>query len=571
MEKQSKLDCINHVYNNLVKYTNNKIINFVCDSIENDIIINFLFLQIKGVNIPFIKLLFHTFKNSPYMRDLINNSMIELLIASFDDSNIFFEMFTWFQEFGYNSNTINPNIITVLYIHANKFPKINKYIHIIINQINISNIVHYRSIFFIYDDIDIIKKYISKNKDILTKMLIKCYYYNSINILKQIQYKNKLNFFDIEWYLLSPECFNNHMINSERNPYENNIFAEKWTEYICCALRWDYLPLMINKLTVPMWKKISNYFYMGYLTNRFVTILFHQMKINNILFENLKSKNLKFNPADSLDYLQENNLYNIFKNNEGYIIKNKQLTDMKIAQETTVVSVASMLVIFEEKNIEGLIEIIFDTSLNMSQKYDLEIIYIDNLLKNNQLGWNDKQIKTYENFKIIMAKIIDQANLSQDLVTKYNSFLPIVNNNMPYSYQLRYINHFINLYNKLTLKKYKDEYNMIYNTCIKLKQSYIKEIRKETNTDLDNQIFFIPPKNATIFDKFKNLIENSECFDYSYEQSNKFWIDELHDNKLIQNIVRNMLTKYHVPIQEIIPILYNYYSYYAIEEHFFLE
>ena len=418
MEKQSKLDCINHVYNNLVKYTNNKIINFVCDSIENDIIINFLFLQIKGVNIPFIKLLFHTFKNSPYMRDLINNSMIELLIASFDDSNIFFEMFTWFQEFGYNSNTINPNIITVLYIHANKFPKINKYIHIIINQINISNIVHYRSIFFIYDDIDIIKKYISKNKDILTKMLIKCYYYNSINILKQIQYKNKLNFFDIEWYLLSPECFNNHMINSERNPYENNIFAEKWTEYICCALRWDYLPLMINKLTVPMWKKISNYFYMGYLTNRFVTILFHQMKINNILFENLKSKNLKFNPADSLDYLQENNLYNIFKNNEGYIIKNKQLTDMKIAQETTVVSVASMLVIFEEKNIEGLIEIIFDTSLNMSQKYDLEIIYIDNLLKNNQLGWNDKQIKTYENFKIIMAKIIDQANLSQDLVTK---------------------------------------------------------------------------------------------------------------------------------------------------------
>ena len=119
MEKQSKLDCINHVYNNLVKYTNNKIINFVCDSIENDIIINFLFLQIKGVNIPFIKLLFHTFKNSPYMRDLINNSMIELLIASFDDSNIFFEMFTWFQEFGYNSNTINPNIITVLYIRIN--------------------------------------------------------------------------------------------------------------------------------------------------------------------------------------------------------------------------------------------------------------------------------------------------------------------------------------------------------------------------------------------------------------------------------------------------------------------
>ena len=571
MEKQTKLDCINDVYNNLVKYTNDNIIDIVCDSIETDVIVNFLFLQIKGSNIPFIKLLFHTFKNSPYMRDIINNSMIELLIASFDNTETFVEMFHWFEEFGYTLQTINPNIITEIFIQGNKYPTINKYVYLIIDKIDISNIIHNNTIFFIYDDINIIKKYFSKNKDIINKMLIKCYYYDAINTLKQIQYKNKINFFDIEWYLLSPECFNNHMIKSERNPYENNIFAEKWTEYICYALRWDYLPLMINNMTVPMWKKLSNYFYMGYLTKRFVTILFHQMKINNIPYEKLKSKLLKFNPADSLDYLQENNLYNIFKNNAGYIIKNKQLDEMEIALETTVLSVTAMLVIFEEKNIEALIEIIFNTSLNMSQKYDLEIKYIDNFLKNNQLGWNDKQIKTYENFKIIMAKIIDQANLCYDLVTKYNSFIPIVNNSMPYSYQLRYINHFINLYNKLTLKKFKDVCDKMYNSCIKLKQLYIKDIRTETNTDLDNKIFFVPPKNATIFDRFRNLIENSACYDYSNEQSNKFWIDELYDNKLIQNIVRNMLTKYHVPIQEIIPVLYNCYSYYATEEHLFLE
>jgi len=571
MEKQCKLDCINHVYNHLVKYTNNIIIDLVCDSIESDVIINFLFLQIKNLNIPFLKLLFHVFKESEYMRDLINNSMIELLIASFDNTETFIEMFNWFDEFGYTSDSINHSIITEIYIQGNKYPTINKYVYLIIDKINISNIVYNKTIFFMYDDINIIIKYFSKNKDIINTMIIKCYYYNAINTLKQIQYKNKINFFDVEWYLLSPECFNNHMINSERNPYENNIFAEKWTEYICCALRWDYLPLMINKLTLPMWKKISNYFYMGYLTNRFITVLFHQMKINNIPYEKLKSKNLKFNPVDSLDYLQENNLYNIFKNNQGYIIKNKQLIELEIAQDTTVLSVAAMLVIFEEKKIEALIEIIFESSLNMSQKYDSEIKYTDNLLKNNQLGWNDKQIKTYENFKIIMAKIIDQANLSHDLVTKYNSFIPIVNNNMPYSYQLRYINNILNLYNKLTLKKYKDVCNMIYSNCIKLKQLYIKDIRKETNTDLDNKLFFVLPKNATIFDKFRNLIENSECYDYSCEQSNKFWIDELHDNKLIQNIVKNMLAKYHVPIQEIIPILYNCYSYYATEEHLFLE
>ena len=149
MEKQTKLDCINDVYNNLVKYTNDNIIDIVCDSIETDVIVNFLFLQIKNSNITFIKLLFHTFKNSPYMRDIINNSMIELLIASFDNSETFVEMFNWFEEFGYTLQTINPNIITEIFIQGNKYPTINKYVYLIIDKIDISNIIHNNTIFFI--------------------------------------------------------------------------------------------------------------------------------------------------------------------------------------------------------------------------------------------------------------------------------------------------------------------------------------------------------------------------------------------------------------------------------------
>ena len=56
-----------------------------------------------------------------------------------------------------------------------------------------------------------------------------------------------------------------------------------------------------------------------------------------------------------------------------------------------------------------------------------------------------------------------------------------------------------------------------------------------------------------------------------HEDTNQFWIDELSDNKLNQRIVINMLKKYYVAVQEIIPVLYNYYSHYATEEHFFLE
>jgi hypothetical protein len=368
---------------------------------------------------------------------------------------------------------------------------------------------------------------------------------------------------------MTPECFNKHMDNINRNPYENETFCNAWIEYICTALHWDYLPSIIIKMTNPMWRKLSNYFYMGYLTPVFIRVLFHQMKLNHIPYEKLKSNTLKFMESDYTEYLKETNTYDLFKNTKGLVIRNTSLSE--IALETTVISVVSMLVIFTEKRIDALTDIIFDSSLNMSKKYTNEIKYIDELLTNNQLGWDTKLIKTYENFKLIMKRIMDDADLSQDLVNKYNSFLPLAHNNMPYTYQLRYLNHFINIYKKITIKKFKDEFKMIYDSCIKLKHEYLKELRKDTNTKLDHNIIFVLPECSTIFDEFVNLIENCDNYDYSKEYNNKFWIDELSDNKLIRNIVRNMLSKYHVPIQVIIPILYNYYSYYATEEHFFLE
>lgn len=566
---QTKDECIHDIYQDLLKYSNENIANLVSYNIELDIIRNFLFLQIKGKNTDLLQLLWYVFKKYDYMRYLINDSMIDLLIASFDDSITFFEIFKWYEEFGCNTNKVSSNITTALYIQANKYPDLKKCIIQIINQINNKDSVQNRTIFFIHDETDVIKPYLPKEKELLNRMILRCYQYDSINTLKQIQYKYKIKFFDIEWYLMTPLVFNKHMESCNRNPYENETFCNSWIEYICTALHWDYLPSIINKMTYPMWRKLSNYFYMGYLTPTFIRVLFHQMKLNHIPYEKLKSNTLKFMESDYVEYLKEINTYDLFANTKGLVIRNTSLSET--ALETTVVSVVSMLVIFNEKRIDALTDIIFDSSLNMSRKYINEIKYIDELLTNDQLGWDVKLIKTYENFKLIMKRIMDEADLSQDLVNKYNSFLPLAHNNMPCTYQLRYLNHFINLYNKITIKKFKTEFKMIYDSCIQLKYEYIKEIRKDINSKLDHKTLFVLPESASIFDQFKNLIENCDSCDYTKEYTNKFWIDELSDNKLIRNIVRNMLVKYHVPIQEITPILYNYYTYYATEEHFFLE
>jgi hypothetical protein len=93
MIDQTKDECINNIYQDLLRYSNEKLANLFSYNIELDIIINFLFLQIKGKNTDLLQLLWYIFRKYDYMRYLINDSMIDLLIASFDDSITFFEIF----------------------------------------------------------------------------------------------------------------------------------------------------------------------------------------------------------------------------------------------------------------------------------------------------------------------------------------------------------------------------------------------------------------------------------------------------------------------------------------------
>jgi hypothetical protein len=321
-----------------------------------------------------------------------------------------------------------------------------------------------------------------------------------------------------------------------------------------------------------MWKVLISAFYKGYITLPFIQTLFHQMKLNNIPYEKLQSRSLLFHDSDFSTYLKEINIYHLFSNKDNkpkFIPKQPSMSIC--ALETTVMSVASMLIIFSAKDIIGLSEIVYDASLHLSTKYFNDIKYIDNLLNTNQLGWDENNIKSYTNFKLIMQRIIDEANILQDLYTEYNSFIPLYHNHLPYPYQLRYINKLLNKYKNLKMKLFISKYEKQYNVLTTLRHDYIKRIRKDTNTDLDPSIVFTPPENSTIYDQFKNLIENSENIEFIHEDRNQFWINQVSDNKLIQRIVRNMLKNYHVPIQEITPVLYNYYFNYATEEHFFLE
>jgi hypothetical protein len=58
---------------------------------------------------------------------------------------------------------------------------------------------------------------------------------------------------------------------------------------------------------------------------------------------------------------------------------------------------------------------------------------------------------------------------------------------------------------------------------------------------------------------------------FDYQKHDNQYIELLKDNSKIQTVVKKMLNEFSVPLQNISPIIYNYYNLYTEEENFFLE
>ena len=565
---------IDTIYNDLNKHINSIQSELICNYIYQDKLLNFLIFQIKNNNYTLLQLLFLVFKNNIYIRTKINKNMIELLILSMNNSIIFLEMCHWFDEFGYDDSNLKISIGTALYIYASKHEETKKYILKLLKNTDNKIHVNDKTIYFIQDEVDLIIKYIPKDKKLLQQYIIRCYQYDSIHTLRKIQTITKNKFYTFDWYICSPIAFNKVMKISNRNPYEDNDFAFNWIKYVCSLLRWDYLPTIVNKMNDKMWRVVASYFYMGRIDIDFLTVLLHQMKKYNIPIKKLKLDGIMFNHTSIyVNYLKDNNLYNIFsteKNPNGLRIV--PLDDLhNDIVEASVTSITAILFIINQKKISDIVDLVFDSTLNLSNRYTSEIKYVDELLANDELGWDSKQIELYTNFKIIMDKIITDANLCQNIVDKYNSYLPMQNTTLSFGYKLRFVNEIIDMYKKVSFKKFQDEYQQLYDNCIIIKTFLIHEIRKEINCSKPSVEFFTIPSNPNIYDLFQNLLENCSNYEYTYQHLDKKYIELFINNKKIQNIIDYMLHEGAIPLQCIQPIIYNNYYKYSTEEHLFLE
>jgi len=520
----------------------------ICKFIFDNQLLQFLLLLIKNKNMHLLQFLWTVFKEIDDVRFLINECMIYMLLASLDDNICFFEMFKWYEEFGCCTKNISSNTITALFLKGAVFPEIKSFIIKLINTLDNFDNVNNRTIFFIYDEVDIIKPYIKNEAENIKRFMIRCYWFDSINTLIKIQNTVKLPFFGVGWYLLSTPVFNQIMTKFSKNFYEHDSFSNNFANYLCVSNRWEFLPTIIQNITEGMWNKFSLYFYMGRLTERFVCVLIHQMNKYKIPLTKLKSNVLYFNHTSKyVEFLKINKYYDIFST-EGMKDKIIKSVDSFVdgILDASLPAVTCLMVIFECNNIDAIHEIVFDCSLYLSNRYKSEIKYIDSLLSNNDLGWTKKMIDIYTDFKLQMTEIMNDGHLGQKLVTKYNAYLPLETSGYSAPCKLKIINSILNMYSTLKIKKFKEEYKFVYNTCIGIKESIIIELKL-----IMKDIFSKPSK---IDKDFVNLITNDDNYNYSNNNYNCV-LDLLKYNIDIQTKVQFMVEILQVPIISILPIL----------------
>ncbi len=571
-KQEEKNAIIRDIYDTVIKIAHEDVAEGICNSIYYDTLIDYIYLQIKNKNYKMLQLIYFISTKFDLLREQINENMINFLLCSFDDKIGFFEMTKWFEEFSYSDKEKMNDLLAAIYIQGAKFPEIKKNLQYIAKRLNCKDTIVFRTTFYMFDDDEVIQSYINPSKKDLDFMLVRCYQYDAVKTLKKIQVKLKLKFFNMSWHMLCPANFIKVMNENGRNPFKEENYSKALINYICRTFHWDYLPYIVKNCTNAMWESFKENFYMGYMGLPFVKILFHLMKKNNIPLTTLYSKNLLFNKKSCYNsYLVDNNLDKLFIDNGllKNVIKVGDLSDT--VTEANAMNATSLFVLYNEKKIINLLDVINIGNINYSKRYPVEIEYIDELIKNDDLGWNEDEIKNWNNFKNFIEKMINDIDIKQIIINRFNSYIPIHYSNLPVPYKLRFVNEIITMCKLIKIGMFKEDIKSVVDTCLETKTEYLKEIRENTRSHKkDPNVFYELPENPDIFDQFENLIENCDCYDLYLDKYNDDFINML-DNDIIRKDVKAMIYDYFVPLQKIQPIIYNYYKYYTDKECFFLE
>ncbi len=503
-----KFKNLDRVYLDLSKIYSEGVATNIVNDISKNGIMKYIYHHIKLCNIDYLENFIKAIENVKEYLQVVKDKMLEIIMSSIYSAETFKFAIQLYDKHGSPSKMdMNQAIAMCIKRHAFVFPENQKLCSDFLDVFSLEEMMTDIQMLFVQDDVNLVTKFLKKRQDIFQKVFIYASECSALKTLSKIMSYYK----ESEVFLakLSLPSILNYKVNLNDSEIRDSIFVEANN-----FSRWEFIPFIFDnfKIDEELWVTFKINIYRGYVTLPFLKTLLYHMKLHDIPIEKIKLQQASKLMASKeiLDELREYG-FDKFETLEEFDYQNDEVK----------YSASAMFEFFRRNKLEFIFNVLYANYAHVNVKLAEERKYIETLIENNILGWDDKMLNQYSLYEKFLDNIFTQLRIFDQILLDYNSF-NLIKEELDNTVALRCLNKMIVDIRKITNKKITAIYATLILELNDIYMDYLKKFREE---------FPISPKN---FDCRDN-IEGQFCFiyQYSYTRGNK------HDNKELLRLAKH--------------------------------
>ncbi len=457
-------------------------------------------------------------KNIKQFRDIISEHLVNIVLAGIEHPGSMDVALKICEDINISSfsNKFTDEMLICIYKHGLRFPQNKEICTSFIQRFISPTIAINRTFFFINDEVDIVQKYFEKTAKAREYIYNFCTDCDSVKIFqKAIRYFKETNALLVK---LSFPAFkeNIHLFDLNDNMVRLKILDEVNTHN-----RWDFLPFIFDVLKPndAEWEMFRIGLYRCYFNEVYFKVLLNYMEKYEIPIEKLKSATTKslICSEEIMQVLQDFNLVETFNP-----IRAAKMNDYLKPD------VCNLFYAFCKNNYKFITDYMHLSNSHFNSRFRRERNFVDNLVNNNMLGWDNSTVVIWRAFVSFTNEVIKELNNLEDILTKYNSFFSVSLLVKPLI-AIRFVNDCVKSLCQLKNKFLIEECKKLIINLDTFKETIIEEVREIINVDTPKNQDWDLPENPTLEDYFK----------YIYQYSGFGGSDKIEDGVALVKLLRS--------------------------------
>ena len=457
-------------------------------------------------------------KNIKQFRDIISEHLVNIVLAGIEHPGSMDVALKICEDINISSfsNKFTDEMLICIYKHGLRFPQNKEICTSFIQRFISPTIAINRTFFFINDEVDIVQKYFEKTTKAREYIYNFCTDCDSVKIFqKAIRYFKETNALLVK---LSFPAFkeNIHLFDLNDSMVRLKILDEVNTHN-----RWDFLPFIFDVLKPndAEWEMFRIGLYRCYFNEVYFKVLLNYMEKYEIPIEKLKSATTKslICSEEIMQVLQDFNLVETFNP-----IRAAKMNDYLKPD------VCNLFYAFCKNNYKFITDYMHLSNSHFNSRFRRERNFVDNLVNNNMLGWDNSTVVIWRAFVSFTDDVIKELNNLEDILTKYNSFFSVSLLVKPLI-AIRFVNDCVKSLCRLKNKFLIEECKKLIINLDTFKETIIEEVREIINVDTPKNQDWELPENPTLEDYFK----------YIYQYSGFGGSDKIEDGVALVKLLRS--------------------------------